>query len=938
MDIVYHGENLVPGQLGNFFIILSFLASGLAAFAYFQSARGESGWLKLGRTAFRIHSFSVLGIIGTLLYMLSNHLFEYEYVWKHSDHIMPLRYIFSAFWEGQEGSLILWSFWHMVLANILIWKAGKWEAPVISVVALVQFFLGSMLLGVFVYNYQIGINPFLLSRESVENFGLPWTMNPDYLSFPQFQDGRGMNPLLQNYWMTIHPPTLFLGFASTLIPFAFAIAGLWKKDLQGWIKPALPWAFFGVMILGLGILMGGAWAYEALSFGGFWAWDPVENSSLVPWLVLVGGAHLMLINRNKTSSLFTAVLLIILSFILVLYSTFLTRSGVLGETSVHSFVDSGILPQLLVFLLFFTVLSAGLFLKNKQRLRFWGIQILLFIWGTSLAVWSTSSSATKIPIILSLLLSGIALIYAYHNHFPKPDKEEHIWSREFWIFVGSLVLFLSSLQITIWTSLPVTNLFLEPFSGFFTALHELSGIDFFRSLADHNFAPPTERIAEYNRWQIPFAVLTSLLIAVGQFFRYKETEMKKFIKKITLAFSIAALMTLTIIFLSPFSKETVAVNILLFTTIFAVVANADYLLRITKGKMDSAGSSIAHIGFALLLLGALISTSQSDSISRNSSIYDVKSLSEDLNNEEDIVMFIGDTLQMGNYFAVFSDRFREGINMHFKVDYLEKLANQYEVGDVIFQKDMVFQCIEAHTASANFVDDMDKYWNFVPFPNERQSQVVEKWNSGKPGNLAFSLEPLVQLNERMGNTPEPDTKHYIHKDIYTHIKWGRTEEAPIDEEGYLEPFNKELALGDTLIGYRAKIMVDSILPVRYLTDYGLLEDDVAARIVFRIEENSRDTSVSSIFALRGNTILNLPTQVDSYGLRFSVDNIDPSTGKLKVSMSEHTDNQRDFIVMQAIVFPYINVLWIGCIVMVLGSLLAVRHRIKVNRIELKEKK
>jgi cytochrome c-type biogenesis protein CcmF len=104
-------------------------------------------------------------------------------------------------------------------------------------------------------------------------------MLPDYLSKEAFQDGRGLNPLLQNYWMTIHPPTLFLGFSSTLFPFVFAIAGLWRGDIKGWMRPAVPWAFFGVMILGTGILMGGAWAYEALGFGGFWAWDPVENAS-----------------------------------------------------------------------------------------------------------------------------------------------------------------------------------------------------------------------------------------------------------------------------------------------------------------------------------------------------------------------------------------------------------------------------------------------------------------------------------------------------------------------------------------------------------------------------------------------------------------------------------------------------------------------------------
>jgi cytochrome c-type biogenesis protein CcmF len=119
--------------------------------------------------------------------------------------------------------------------------------------------------------------------------------------------------------MTIHPPTLFLGFASTIIPFAYAIAGLWRKDFQGWMKPAIPYAFFGVMILGTGILMGGAWAYEALGFGGFWAWDPVENASLVPWITFVAGGHVMLINKNKGQSITTAFFLIFITFINIYY-------------------------------------------------------------------------------------------------------------------------------------------------------------------------------------------------------------------------------------------------------------------------------------------------------------------------------------------------------------------------------------------------------------------------------------------------------------------------------------------------------------------------------------------------------------------------------------------------------------------------------------------
>src|SRR5690606_38158729 len=142
----------------------------------------------------------------------------------------------------------------------------------------------------------------------------------DYLSF--VTDGNGLNPLLQNYWMVIHPPTLFLGFASTLVPFAYAIASLWKKDYSGWVNPVLPWTLFSAAMLGTGILMGGAWAYEALSFGGFWAWDPVENASLVPWITLIAGLHTLVIFKSTGHALRATFIFFIATFVLILYSTF----------------------------------------------------------------------------------------------------------------------------------------------------------------------------------------------------------------------------------------------------------------------------------------------------------------------------------------------------------------------------------------------------------------------------------------------------------------------------------------------------------------------------------------------------------------------------------------------------------------------------------------
>jgi cytochrome c-type biogenesis protein CcmF len=185
------------------------------------------------------------------------------------------------------------------------------------------------------------------------------------------EDGRGLNPLLQNFWMTIHPPILFLGFTSLSIPFSFAIAALIKNKYDKWMKLALPWTLFGGMILGLGIMLGGYWAYGVLGWGGYWAWDPVENSSFVPWLIIVAAIHTMVAEEKVGKFKKTSLVLCVLAFGTVLYSTFLTRSGVLGDASVHSFVDPGqeVYMFLVVFLLLFAVGGLALIAFRWKSLR-----------------------------------------------------------------------------------------------------------------------------------------------------------------------------------------------------------------------------------------------------------------------------------------------------------------------------------------------------------------------------------------------------------------------------------------------------------------------------------------------------------------------------------------------------------------------------------------
>lgn len=410
--------NTLVGNLGHFLVIVSFVTALVSSAAYFQAVQTQNdllknkSWVRFARIFFLIHGLSIIAVVGTLFYMIYNHLYEYHYVWSHSSDHLPVYYMISCFWEGQEGSFLLWIFWHVVLGFVLMATNKFWEAPVMSIFALVQAFLASMILGVVIFQIKIGSDPFILLRDAMPDIPVFTKGSPIYN--PNFvpEDGNGLNPLLQNYWMVIHPPTLFLGFATTLIPFAYCIAGLWLRKYKDWIRPALPWALFSGAVLGLGILMGGYWAYETLNFGGYWNWDPVENAVYVPWLVLVATIHTMIAFKKNSAALKSAIILTIATFVLILYATFLTRSGVLGNASVHSFTDLGLSGQLLIYLLSFTFLSAGL---------------LIFRW----------------------------------KDIPDTNQEVSVYSREFWIFMGATVLCLAGFQVLLTTSIPVFNAIAE---------------------------------------------------------------------------------------------------------------------------------------------------------------------------------------------------------------------------------------------------------------------------------------------------------------------------------------------------------------------------------------------------------------------------------------------------------------------------------------------
>lgn len=928
MEIVYNGEWYWAATLGRILVASGFVAALLALFGYIKGSLGEGNesWKSFARKAYWIHIISFLGVIVLIYVLLFNYRYEFQYVWKYLNNEMPTSLKFASFWGGQEGGFLLWMFWHLVLSVIILRKRGKWEGPVMTFMAAIQASLACMLLGIYFGDYQFGLDPFLLLRESPDYIGLPWTRNADYLtSLPLFSNGQGLNPLLQNYWMVIHPPTLFLGFASTSVPFAFALAGLWKKQYIEWMRPATPWAFFGIMILGTGILMGGAWAYEALSFGGFWAWDPVENSSLVPWILLVGGAHLLMVNRTKVTSVFSALFLIVGSHLLIVYSTFLTKSGILGDTSVHSFVDSGILPQLLMYLLVFAGIATLMMIKStKERWMLSGMFAVLFIVGLV--------GQAVIPVIIYLLLLGILLIKAYRKDIPRPKVEEELWSREFWIFIGSMVLLAAAIHISFQTSINVYNKLLEPFEGMFTSLYESTNWEFAKTLADHSFAPNTDYKESYHIVQVPLAFLFITLIGFTQFLKYKKTDVKKFMKKIARSFVAAAVLFLMVLMWAEFTPSDFPVAALVFACIFAVTANFDYLVSIAKGKWDKSGASIAHIGFALVIFGAVISTSQSDIISQNQ-IGNIQELNEDLNNREDILLMQNDTLPMGEYFISYTDRFIDGIHYKFEVQYFENIPKAYKKDQVVYYGGMVFEAKEDHIAGRNFIEEMAENWRRIDFPNQRHANEAVRWVNGTPGDSLFTLTPRIQLNEQMGNAPEPDTRHFLGQDVYTHLKWARLKEPETDEDGYLEGRSHDVHVGDSMLVSNILITFDDIEAVAdsEKVENNLLPNDIALKVNMTLSEKGKKKQISPLWIVRDSLIVPDLYEIEDWGLKTLVNRFDPMSQTINMTVWEHKSIRRDFIVMQAVVFPQINILWIGCIIMVLGTALAVRHRIQLAR-------
>ena len=293
-----------------------------------------------------IISFFLIAVAsGVLIHALVVSDFSIFYVWRNSSVDMPMFFKVTAFWGGLEGSLLFWilvqSFFAMVVAFRYQYSNREIIPYVIATLNGILCFLLVLLLG--------------------------WS-NPLNLQATIPAEGRGLNPLLQHIAMVVHPPSLYLGFIGFSVPFAFAIAGMIRGKLDNeWVLTTRRWTLVSWYFLSMGLILGGQWAYEELGWGGFWAWDPVENAAFMPWLTGTAFLHSVMIQEKRNMLKIWNVVLIIITYGLTIIGTFLTRSGVVN--SVHSFTQSEIGPAFLVFLAVVLVVGFALLFRRIQMLE-----------------------------------------------------------------------------------------------------------------------------------------------------------------------------------------------------------------------------------------------------------------------------------------------------------------------------------------------------------------------------------------------------------------------------------------------------------------------------------------------------------------------------------------------------------------------------------------
>jgi cytochrome c-type biogenesis protein CcmF len=393
-------------------LITAALFFSIAALVFaVMTAAGKGSYAAPARIIYLFTSVCISASLIVLLYYFIRFDFRIAYVYENSSRDLPLMYRIAALWAGKEGSFLLWLFFLNILGIFVLYSDKGNEPIVSSIILLTQIFI-----------------LVILAVESP--FSFIWDKHPGAFGHGfSPTDGLGLNPLLEDPWMVAHPPMLFIGYASATIPFGYAVSAMIKSNFKEWLHGSYPWLLFSMVTLGIGIFLGAYWAYTVLGWGGYWGWDSVENSSLIPWIIAIALVHGFIVQKRTGMLARTNLFLAILFFLMVLYSAWLTRSGVLSNFSVHSFSASKISFFLLLFFLAYLIGSIALIMVRFRETSGEKVSTQFFDWRTFtvygiivLFVYAAIISiGTSMPIISSAIAGKSASVTeAFYNNFSVP--------------------------------------------------------------------------------------------------------------------------------------------------------------------------------------------------------------------------------------------------------------------------------------------------------------------------------------------------------------------------------------------------------------------------------------------------------------------------------------------------------------------------------------
>jgi cytochrome c-type biogenesis protein CcmF len=525
--------SIFTGSLGQWFVYAGILFFAIAAVSCFLQGRFPS-LAKVAGPALLLGSIGIFGAMGSLITLFVKNQFQFSYIFARADVHTDLKYKIAGVWSGQQGSFLLWACCSALLGLLALKGTGEYKRWYTLVFAI---FLGS-LCGILAYETPFGIIPDAIRDGKVF---VPPT-------------GQGMTPSLQNYWVVIHPPTIFLGFGALTVLFAYAMAAMLTGNLKNWVAQVRPWSLIALSLLGVGLVMGGLWAYETLGWGGFWKWDPVENTSFVPWIFVVTFIHGIIVQTSKTRWHGANLWFAALPFLTFTYGTFLTRSGYLTEVSVHSFaeMDKSALKILIGFLAMAVLSFVAVYLwrgrkfarqadrvedqKGITREATYGYgMLLLSLFSIVVAV------GMSWPVILALFGQKSAVI------------EEPLYHRVLvWFFVPVMILMAVGPFVS-WRSMSVRELV-----GRFLNVFSLSaGLTGFTLL----WLKSTISLPEGEAIATPFGKFNTWLW----------------------------------------------ISVLLFLCVFVMVSSLWRMAELIKRTKTTLGGFIAHFGLAVLLAGLIVS-------------------------------------------------------------------------------------------------------------------------------------------------------------------------------------------------------------------------------------------------------------------------------------------------------------------------------------------